>query len=291
MPTLIIVTVAAVAMPIALFAFILGESDPTRATVAMVLYLAPTALIASGAVSRWEKKHGKREKGARGEISAGKELERLHVEGFHVFHDYKPEASGNVDHFLVGEGGVFIVETKSWSGEISSDGYNIFVNGASYRKSPIKQAAAEAYRIRELLKSSCGINVWVQPILCFADGDLRVYGKVGVVEVTSLGALNRSVMQLAHGNPDHRRLSASQVRAISGRLTQHLGELPATSPGNPPEPPGRMKKLLRADRMFVISYITLIFALSIAFAGNTATMFENLASLYRFIETVLNFYF
>ncbi|MGI8650129.1 MAG: nuclease-related domain-containing protein [Rubrobacter sp.] len=231
----------------------------------------------------WEKNHGNQEKGARGEIAAGKELEKLHSEGFHIFHDYKPENFGNVDHFLIGDKGVFVIETKAWSGEISTDGYDILVNGRRSRYSPISQAKSEATRVRHLLQKSGGIDIRVRSILCFTGDELRIYGKVRGVEVTSLGALRRSVMQLSVEIPDEERLNQSTVRVLSQRLSQHLSERPAASPGNLPEPPGKMKKRLKADKIFVAVYITSIFALTLIFAGDTAVILDNVANLYRAI--------
>ncbi len=58
--------------------------------------------------------------GARGEFQVGEELERLHKEGFYIFHDWY-SGKGNVDHFAVGPQGVFAVETKAWKGEITAE--------------------------------------------------------------------------------------------------------------------------------------------------------------------------
>lgn len=290
-PTLIFAVVLAVAVPTVLFGFFVGIREPSLTTVGwMYFFLGALAGTLSLWTSRWERKYGRQEKGARGEIAVGRELEKLHLEGFHVFHDYKPEGSGNVDHFLIGSGGVFTVETKAWSGEISTDGVDILINGERPRKSPVKQASREATRIRHLLRQSGGIDARVRPVLCFVGEDLRVYGRVRGVEVTSLGALRRSIMQLSTEVPDEDRLSPSTVRVLSSRLSQHLGELPAASPESPPASPSRTKKLLRAGSVFVALYFCFIFVLSLLFAGNTATMFENFADFYRAIEALKGFY-
>src|SRR5919107_5337777 len=58
--------------------------------------------------------------GTQGEVEVGRELERLHKEGFYVFHDWD-SGRGNVDHFAIGPQGVFVVETKAITGEISCE--------------------------------------------------------------------------------------------------------------------------------------------------------------------------
>jgi hypothetical protein len=57
-------------------------------------------------------------RGARGEESVGAILDELRSGGWYVIHDLAL-GRGNIDHVLVGPGGVFAVETKSHRGRIS----------------------------------------------------------------------------------------------------------------------------------------------------------------------------
>jgi Nuclease-related domain len=52
--------------------------------------------------------------GVEGEKVVGQFLERLREQGYSIFHDVLADGF-NVDHVLVGPGGVFTVETKTWS--------------------------------------------------------------------------------------------------------------------------------------------------------------------------------
>ena len=49
-----------------------------------------------------------------GERAVGQHLERLRESGIHIFHDV-PGDGFNIDHVLVGEQGIFAVETKTFS--------------------------------------------------------------------------------------------------------------------------------------------------------------------------------
>lgn len=49
--------------------------------------------------------------GLEGELATGQELDQLMLVGYRVFHDV-PTRWGNIDHVIVGQGGVFTVETK-----------------------------------------------------------------------------------------------------------------------------------------------------------------------------------
>lgn len=58
--------------------------------------------------------------GLRGEMATGEELNRLMLDGYRVFHDV-PIEHGNVDHVVVGCGGVYAVETKHIRRKIGSE--------------------------------------------------------------------------------------------------------------------------------------------------------------------------
>lgn len=75
-------------------------------------------LLAIFAISRWVLPLVDRhDRGARGEEQVGRLLEHLPERGWHVVHDAS-FGRGNVDHILIGPGGVFTVETKSHPGPI-----------------------------------------------------------------------------------------------------------------------------------------------------------------------------
>ena len=68
----------------------------------------------------------------------------------------------NVDHVLIGPGGVFTVETKSYSkpasgpAEISFNGEQVAIGGWQLDRNPVIQARAQAGWLRALLKETTG---------------------------------------------------------------------------------------------------------------------------------------
>lgn len=62
----------------------------------------------------------RREQGNHGEIKVGAVLEEQGASGWRVLHDVST-GRGNIDHLLVGPGGILTVETKSQRGNISVD--------------------------------------------------------------------------------------------------------------------------------------------------------------------------
>jgi hypothetical protein len=66
------------------------------------------------------------QRGANGERRTARLLDRLTRDGFVVFHDLAVpgNTSANVDHLVIGPSGVFIIDSKQWTGSVhqSSDG-------------------------------------------------------------------------------------------------------------------------------------------------------------------------
>jgi hypothetical protein len=65
------------------------------------------------------------ERGAHGERQTARLLDRLGRDGYVVFHDLAmPGSAANVDHLVLGPSGVFVIDSKQWTGSVhqSSDG-------------------------------------------------------------------------------------------------------------------------------------------------------------------------
>jgi hypothetical protein len=108
--------------------------------------------------------------GSKGEQVVGQMLEELRGWGYQVFHDIC-EDDYNIDHVLVGPGGVFAVETKTISkrvgAKITYDGQRVLLDGRQMDRDPVKQVIAIADRVREVLKRETGRTVEVKPVLLF----------------------------------------------------------------------------------------------------------------------------
>ena len=65
------------------------------------------------------------QRGAHGERQTARLLDRLGRDGYVVFHDLAmPGSPANVDHLVVGPSGVFVIDSKQWTGQVhqSADG-------------------------------------------------------------------------------------------------------------------------------------------------------------------------
>jgi hypothetical protein len=125
------------------------------------------------------------QRGAKGERHTARLLDRLGRDGYVSFHDLAmPDSTANLDHLVLGPSGVFVVDSKDWTGEVhqSSDGL-IWHN--HYRLDRILATLRwQAQTLGRLL------GVPVAPLVCvhgahIQHGGLRAQG-VAVVPATRL---------------------------------------------------------------------------------------------------------
>lgn len=77
--------------------------------------------------------------GAEGEEVVGKALEELRAEGWCVIHDVS-FGRGNIDHIVVGPGGIFTIETKSRGGKVWPDRLEPKMLGQAYAEKKTLEA-------------------------------------------------------------------------------------------------------------------------------------------------------
>ena len=90
--------------------------------------------------------------GAEGERNIGRELDLLVPDGWHALHNVSL-GRGDVDHVLIGPGGLFIIETKSHKGRIRVDQIN-------------RHMLQQAYAEKRLLERITGYKF--EPLLVFS---------------------------------------------------------------------------------------------------------------------------
>jgi hypothetical protein len=101
--------------------------------------------------------------GANGEHSTGLWLGRL-PQGWFVFHDVPVGARGaDVDHVVIGPGGVFTVNTKNLTGAVRVNRRSVVHDG--FRTDFLPKATAEAHRAARLLSAAIGRPVEVRGLL------------------------------------------------------------------------------------------------------------------------------
>ena len=125
------------------------------------------------------------ERGAAGEDATARALEAL-PPGWVTLHDrrWPGRRLANIDHVVVGPGGIFVVDTKNWSGNVSVVQDRLRQNGYG-RDKAVAGAADAALAIAEVVAPYAR---HVHPVLCFA-GQASVAGWAHEVAVCTTDGL------------------------------------------------------------------------------------------------------
>ncbi|MEU8939135.1 nuclease-related domain-containing protein [Streptomyces goshikiensis] len=180
----------------------LARNRPGSSVVGMIAERGPSTVQRLKAKllrqsSEWDSWYA----GLEGERRVGRELERLSPLGWRVLHGVEKSNGGDIDHLLIGPGGVFSINTKNHQGASVWVGDSMVkVNGGKPR--PYAAASrAEADFVRRVLGPYCAFEVPVEPVLVF----------VGIA------SLNRAATQYAVRIYQEREVAA--LGPLAGRLT------------------------------------------------------------------------
>lgn len=129
-------------------------------------------LLALIRLPRYWKMMKQMRQGQKGEQAVGLFLEELRRYGYEVIHDIVGDGF-NVDHIVLSERGIFVIETKTYSkpahGDVKitcHDG-ELLVNGFKPDRNPIRQARILAKWVSEVLKDSSGHQFPIKPVVVF----------------------------------------------------------------------------------------------------------------------------
>jgi hypothetical protein len=150
------------------------------------------------------------ERGADGEVATALALLALPADRWTVLHDLRwpGRRFANIDHLVVGPPGVFVIDSKNWSGRLTVRDNVLRQNG--YRREHAVAGAAEAARAIAKLTSALSPDS-IHPVLCFVR-DEEVSGRAGDVLLCSTG----NVVRLLESRPE--RLHPLQVRDLVQQL-------------------------------------------------------------------------
>jgi len=142
---------------------------------APITYSVMTLIVATFSVYKIikiKKKLKYLRQGRDGERAIGQYLEGLRETGCRVFHDIVGDGF-NLDHVVISQHGVFVVETKTYSkpqkgeAKIVIAGEQVLINGSPCKSDVITQAKAEANWLKGVLRESSGKDIMVKPVVVF----------------------------------------------------------------------------------------------------------------------------
>ena len=175
--------------PLVAAAGLTGSALATQAglarTPATVAGLAAAALVGWPLRFRPSTQARTWQRGARGERQTARLLDRLSRHGYQVFHDLAmPGSPANIDHLVVGPSGVFVIDSKQWTGQVHQSAERLIWHNHHHLDRALATICWQALTLGRLL------GIPVAPLLCVhhahvQDGGLRAQG-VAIVPATLL---------------------------------------------------------------------------------------------------------
>jgi hypothetical protein len=152
---------------------VLGAAMVVTGNAAIGGWIAGGALALWSAATWWARRDlaGRWAAGAAGEREAAAALAGLERRGWAVFSDrHVPGRRGNLDHLVVGPGGIVVVETKRWQGEIRLGRRHLRVDGE--RRSEVLD---QVRRQVDAIEAALGRPALTAGVLCITGprADLR----------------------------------------------------------------------------------------------------------------------
>ncbi len=165
-------------------------------------------------------------RGIEGEKSVGQFLEQFRVNGYEVFHDIPGDSikgeEHNIDHVMIGPGGVFTVETKyaqkPSKGQciIEREGDVLRINGMEPSRNPIIQSKAQSKELARILEASTGQKYAVQPIVVYPGWYIQ-----NKTPDTSVLVLNEKMIAHALSNSNV-SLAPDKIHLAVYHLSRHI---------------------------------------------------------------------
>lgn len=176
---LIVIGIIKAFWPLLIISFILGYSlraiikTPSHSISEVGIILVSTAIICSFLLLRGHQRLKNYLKGAKGEEWVSNELSFLSSE-YSIFNGIRLEGNNNnLDHIVIGPTGIYIIETKNWTGSVDFSPRGLLIDNKFIKISPISQIKAqEDVLINFLNQKKCG-QISVKSILCFLGTDLE----------------------------------------------------------------------------------------------------------------------
>jgi hypothetical protein len=213
------------------------------------------------------------ERGAAGERATAKALASLPSDSWVVLHDVRwpGRPFANLDHVAIGPSGVFVIDSKNWSGSVQLAGPVLRQDGRPRGRDLVSARAAAAAVARQLLFLP---SAQVSSVLCFVGKDVTGWaGPVLVCNTSNIAHVltsRRSVM-----TPD-------LVRAVAHELRGRLQNAPEPRRAPVPPPPRPRLALTASGRASIAA--TMVGAFLIGTFAYTPQVANGIADF--FVQTI-----
>lgn len=164
-----------------------------------------------------------------GELVVGQFLDGLREDGARIFHDI-PGEDFNLDHVVISQKGIFVVETKTLSkpypeAKITIDGERLLVAGHAMDRDPVKQARAQVTWLARVLEETTGKKFSIKGSIVFPGWFVEPPPAGSKLEIWILSA--RALPSFIENEPT--RLKPDEVSLASYHLSRFIRAAQADS--------------------------------------------------------------
>jgi Nuclease-related domain len=192
------VLAASGAVPLMLWGLYQTSSKSTFVKVVVPLFGIGALAVAAHRIFRNVGRARRVRLGWEAETAAGQELSLLMHDRFSVFHDIPGDGEFNIDHVVVGNQGVYCVETKGRAKPVHADGegHKVRYDGKQLmfpgwtETKPLEQARNNAEWLRKWLSSAVGTAVDVRPVLVLPGWYIERASPSGVAVMNGVNCRN-----------------------------------------------------------------------------------------------------
>lgn len=156
-----------------------------------------------------------------GEKQVAKLLNSKLNDDYYLLNDlYLRDGGGDIDHVVLGPNGVFVLETKNWSGSISCNGDDWRRAGKrNFSGSPSRQVKRNAAKIKHIIDNSPNLRplgIWVEGIVVFTNNYAALHLNNPTVPILKLPQLTNYITAYRSS----RSYSREQLEAVGKEITQ-----------------------------------------------------------------------
>ena len=131
---------------------------------------------------------------------------------------YLHNGGGDIDHVVLAPSGIFVLETKNWSGDITCNGDDWQRAGKrNFKSSPSLQVKRNAAKIKHIIDSSQAfrsLNVWVEGIVVLTNNHATLHLNNPTVLILKLPQLPSHIATFRSPN----NFSPQQIEAIGKEI-------------------------------------------------------------------------
>jgi hypothetical protein len=203
------------------------------------------------------------ERGAEGEAVVARALEAL-PEEWVVLHDlaWPGRQRANLDHVVIGPGGVFVVDAKNWTGHIEVRDQVLVQNGRQ-RESAVSSVTAAAIAVQEIVSP-----VPCTGVLCFVRDEPLVTASWNVTVCSTTTLVATLTSRPPALSPDDVRRCAEAVRVgTATRSVPHAATRRSGDKGRPSKKRGRPVLALVGMLVFLATLVTGGYQVAAEWAG------------------------